>query len=223
MSEYSSLTGSHIRVSFLYQLVIVILLTVRRFLPIPLLRFFSPLFKVVNHFVGFLFLIYRINFQGFCSLFRRCAECTFNIISVRFLCFRCRYFVSLYRVLFETWRSCPWSLISTSKMLFYISYLIPLLLPSFMGPVTMSSVSHNCQTTPKQHTHLVNNVPYPDIVMSLSKLVVSDVLRILENSGNSDQCGVLYFDAVSELRSCFLILLLLLLARRELCAETSWP
>jgi hypothetical protein len=106
------------------------------------------------------------------------------------------------------------------KMLFYISYLIPLLLPSFMGPVTMSSVSHNCQTTPKQRTHLVNNVPYSDIVMSLSRLVVSDVLRILENSGNTDQCGVLYFDAVSELRSCFLILLL---ARRELCAETSWP
>jgi hypothetical protein len=63
-------------------------------------------------------------------------------------------------------------------------------------------------------------MPYPDIVMFSSRLFLSEVLRIPENSGDADQCGVVYFEAVAEPRS--LLLILLLLARCELCAETSW-
>jgi len=69
-------------------------------------------------------------------------------------------------------------------------------------------------------------MPSPDIVMPSSKLFLSDVLRIPENSSDADQCAVLYFDTVAVLGSVFLILLLLLililLARCELCAETAW-
>jgi hypothetical protein len=69
-------------------------------------------------------------------------------------------------------------------------------------------------------------MPSPDIVMSSSKLFLSDVLRIPENSSDADQCVVLYFDTVAVLGSVFLILLLLIIlilsARCELCAETTW-
>jgi hypothetical protein len=56
-------------------------------------------------------------------------------------------------------------------------------------------------------------MPSPDIVMPSSKLFLSDVLRIPENSSDADQCVVLYFDAGAVLGSIFLILLLLLSAR----------
>jgi hypothetical protein len=62
---------------------------------------------------------------------------------------------------------------------------------------------HNGNVLLECKEHLVNNMPFPDTVMSSSKLFLSDVLSIPENSSDGDQCGVVHFDAVALLRSVF--------------------
>jgi hypothetical protein len=198
-----------------------------------------PLFRDVHYFVNFLFQTYKINFQSFELLsdifcfFQRCAESTLiSILSVSdILDVEISSVCNLCAVGFGLAPNFPISNrtpISTSiRFISYLTSFRSSVSSSYIGLVIMPSDSHNSETIRMKHTHLINNMSSPDIVMSSSKLFLSDILSIPENSSDGDQCGVSYFDAIAFLRSVFkilllLLLLLLLLARCELYAETSW-